>query len=159
MRPSEFKWVLVKTREIRIQVNPSESMWIQMSRCEFSKSKWIQVRPGESKWIQVKPCECRWVQLNSSESKWIQLRPGASTVRPSESPLPPILLSNFSWLYRYNIRLVMHGFSCVALLCTVLAVSRVEALYIVVICCLSLFLLIRVEFCFTYPLLRKQSLP
>ena len=30
-----------------------------------------------------------WVQLNSSEFKWAP-------------PLPPILLSNFSWLYRYR---------------------------------------------------------
>ena len=56
-----------------MQVSPKESMWVQMN-------------PSESKLIQMNPSESKSIQMNPSESKWA---------------LRPILLSNFSWLYRY----------------------------------------------------------
>ena len=58
--------------------------------------------------------------MNPSESKWIQ-------VNPSEAlPLPPILLSNFRWPYRYPLCLTLYFrgvFSCIGL-CTSYATNR-----------------------------------
>ena len=64
------------------------------------ETKWNQVKSSEIKWNQVTPNEMnsnqvKWYEthMNSSEAKWNQLSP---------HPLPPILLSNFSWPYRYT---------------------------------------------------------
>ena len=113
--PSESKWIQVNPSESKwMQVSPSEPKWIQVGSSESpSESKWIQVNPSESKWIHVSPSKSKWVQVNPSESKpgkpaqvspgeskWIQVNPNETT-KWAPSPLPPILLSNFSWLYRY----------------------------------------------------------
>ena len=94
MSSGELKWVQVS------QVNPSESKWVQVS---LSESKWVQVSPSECKWVS--PSESKWIQVSPSESKWIQVNPSKSKwipVNPSEAlPLPPILLSNFRWSYRW----------------------------------------------------------
>ena len=94
--PSEIKWVQVSSSEIHwVQVNPSEIKWVQV---RSSESKWIQVSPSEPKWDQVNPSESKWVQVRSSESKWDQVSPNEFKWDPL---LPPILLSNFSWHFRY----------------------------------------------------------
>ena len=87
--PSEIQWV---------QMRSSQSKWNQMSTSEI---KWVQVNPSESKWVQVSSSEIHWVQVRSSESKWVQVRPSESKWDQVRHPLPPILLSNFSWRYQY----------------------------------------------------------
>ena len=89
VRSSESKWV---------QVRSSESKWIQVRSSEI---KWVQVNPSEIKWVQVSSSEIHWVQVNPSEIKWVQVRPSESKWVQVRPPLPPILLSNFSWPYQY----------------------------------------------------------
>ena len=76
----------------RSHLNPNESLWIWTSPNESkwcpSEAMWIHMSPIEFKGIQMNPIETRWVH---SETKWVP-------------PLPPILLSNFSWPYRYILR-------------------------------------------------------
>ena len=107
MKSSEIKWNQVKSNEIKWkQVKPIE---IKRNQIKSNEIKWNQVKSSEIKWNQVKPNETKWNQLewnkinsnpvkwyethmNSCEAKWNQLSP---------TPLPPILISTFSWAYRY----------------------------------------------------------
>ena len=103
VRPSETQWNQAIPRETKLsQVRPSKTKWDQVGLNETEK---VQVRSSEATWKQMNPNESKFDQVRPSESKWDQVRPSESKwdqVRPSESPpLPPILLSNFSWLYRY----------------------------------------------------------
>ena len=88
--PSESKWNLIINESKWDQVASSGPKWVQVSPSEI---KWDKVSPSESKWDQVSPSETKWVQESSSETR----------------PLPPILLSSFSWPYRYiYIYIYMH---------------------------------------------------
>ena len=111
------------------QVIPSETMCPSESYCvQFSETKCIQTKPSEIKRNQVKPSDTSWNQvwpsgIKSHEVKWTEVKwnqvwvyprePNWIQVSPTESKrdqrrrrLPPILLSNFSWLYRYVCRYV-----------------------------------------------------
>ena len=110
--PCESKWVQVNPSDIKwVQMSPSESKWTQVIS---SESKWIQVRSSECKWTQVRSSESNWDPLSPSEIKWVQVSPSETKwvqVKSSETPpRPPILLSNFSWRYRYfNVTWHMFG--------------------------------------------------
>ena len=127
MKSSETKQNQVKSNEIEWnQMTSSETKWNQLKSFVF---KWNPHKINETKWNQVKSTEISWmlwcldcadlmlvihdgpksyqrfVLISRVWSKWVQVKPGESKVRPSEfpptPPIPPILLSNFSWLYRY----------------------------------------------------------
>jgi len=74
-------------------------------------AQWIHMSPCESKWIQVSPSESNWIQVSPSEFKWIQVKPNETA---KWAPLLWILLSNFSWLYRYFIWYCPCTLYCVA---------------------------------------------
>ena len=88
-----------------VNQNEIEGIWVR-----HRQSEWIQARLGGSEQDRVNREEIGWVKISLGESaKECAIVSGTERVGhsnlmsaafPRESPLPTILLSNFSWLYR-----------------------------------------------------------
>ena len=104
MDSNEIKWIHMKSNEITwYQMKSRETKWTKVKSNEIN---WTQMTSSEFEWNQLNSTEINWNQMNSKETKWIQVTSDESEWHPVKSnwvppPIPPILLSNFSWLYRY----------------------------------------------------------
>ena len=84
MKPSKTKWN---------QVNPSDTKW------KPNETKWNQ---SETKRDRLKPSDAKWDHVKPSETMWDLPSPSEWSETSLPHPLPPILLSSFSWLYGYD---------------------------------------------------------